>query len=57
MSNIQNRELYEIFLKHQDVFNLMVEEGVFELKAGKVTLNFNDKVLMNIEIMRRVRYK
>jgi len=48
--------LFAEFRKYQDNFQFMVENGVFDMKNGKITLNFdNAGNLLVIEKMQQFR--
>jgi hypothetical protein len=40
-------EMFKVFREHQDIFQFMIDSGVFELKRGAATINFDDKGIIS----------
>ncbi len=37
----EDATLFRLFMKHYNIFKFMADEGVFDVKRGNVTLNFD----------------
>lgn len=56
LTNI-DAELFKLFRKHQDAFQLLVDNGVFEVRNGQVTIDFDKDGIASVKLLSRLYKK